>query len=632
MPSPRLRNLRTLAALAVGCSLLPSVPTLADEPPPDGGLPIDRRTSGVFERLASDPGPPERATAALRELARLRDDRFVLLDGGLVSVREEARRRLAAAGFDDDRPAAGSAPVVRALDEGDFPLARRLAEERGLDLPPGFASFPTGPGAGACLPLGEVRPGAPPEAYDSTAAGGFPDTGSLPHVGLHEEELFVLRDGLLRAAGDGPPLPGAGERVGYAVGFSRRLFLVAASPAREPASSPPPVDRDDPGTPDSASPGWDRLVAGTIDPAGWHERWRFPADVAAGAASVADGGDDRFRILGPPVVRDESLYLLAEWDGEISLIELRASTGRLLWRQTLYHPARPIEEDLARARIPCTPAESAGVLFCPTGTGTLVAVDRLRRSLLWACRYREPEASAAIRWRRSGDALRGSPSLARPPVVAGDAVLIMPPDGERLVCVDRRTGGERWVLPREDREYVAAVRTVPGGNRVALVVGGRRTAGVSLADGSTVWSRPLGPPAGLGYDTAVGYALPLSGGTVRVLDPATGEDGAFPGIAGADPTRFGHLVPLGDRVISVGSGGHLSFAAAGESAAAPRTPAERLRAARVELARGPDRRGVRATRRPGLGRRVRGGTARRLAPAVLRPPHAAGDRGRCGAA
>ena len=544
----------------------------AAPPPPDAGLPVDRRAAGVFHMVDAGSIPPSEIRSSLRLLADRPGDRFAIVHGELVSVRREALRRL-----EDADPTSPGDPraLAEAIDRGDDELASRLAGSLGLEL--GERREPV---VTPCrLPTKSVPP--PVHAAEPEVPGrGVDSTERLPAVFTHAGSLFVLRGGELFEHGGDGPLDFGGAHPRFAYGHGRHLFLAADAGTEPPDGStdPRPIDRNDPGVGADGPVVPDRLLAGTVDGGGWRERWRFPAGEAVDA--------ERFRILGRPVARDDRLHLIAEWDGEITLLELHASTGRLLWRQTLYHPDRPLADDAPRARIPCSPTESAGVLFCPTGTGTLVAVDRITRSLLWACRYRATDSSAVIRWRRSGNSLRGSLPLARPPVAAGDAVLIMPPDADRLLCVDRRTGEEQWNRPRDDEQFVAAVR-----DGVAMVVGTRRTVGLAVADGRVVWSRPLGKPAGTGFPDPVGYALPLAGGRVRVLDPATGEDAAFPGIEGCDPLRLGHLVPLGGRVVSCGAGGSLEFPAVDGVAAAAVSGGDRLAAARRELARGGVERG-----------------------------------------
>ena len=99
--------------------------------------------------------------------------------------------------------------------------------------------------------------------------------------------------------------------------------------------------------------------------------------------------------LGPPLPLQDSLYAIAEFNGEIRLVVLEAKTGRLQWQQQLAHADnRTIQMDAGRRLNGATPSYDGGVLVCPTSAGAVVGVDATTRSLLWGFQYvKRPEAN-----------------------------------------------------------------------------------------------------------------------------------------------------------------------------------------------------------------------------------------------
>ena len=293
--------------------------------------------------------------------------------------------------------------------------------------------------------------------------------------------------------------------------------------------------------------------------------WRLPA-----AERRPDGPAAWY--LGPPLPLGGELFVLAEERGEIRLDVLEAPTGRLLWSQ----PLAELDEDqqadrpetTARRLAGLSPACAEGVLVCPTGAGTAVAVDLATRTLLWAYHYpvsggddeqragRGPLAGA-IRAGRivvNGAAVGEQPIRSSGwrdacPVVAAGRVLLTPLESDTLHCVDLRTGFARWTAPRQEGLYVAGV--VDGR---AVVVGSGGVASLSMEDGTAAWQKPVAsaPAAvsGRGILTPRRLLLPLDTPEVVEIDLADGR------ITGRSPARGGtipgNLVAYRGEVISQG--------------------------------------------------------------------------------
>lgn len=294
--------------------------------------------------------------------------------------------------------------------------------------------------------------------------------------------------------------------------------------------------------------------------------WRLPAP---------QPGDDAPDLwyLGAPLVVGDQLFVLVEEKGEVRLDVLEAATGRLLWTQPLaeldeeQQTDRP--ETTARRWSGLAPAFSEGVLVCPTGAGTVIAVDLATRTLLWAYTYPiadgdDEAARPGIRGPLGGMIrgrviVNGVPIGGQPaapggwrdacPIVADGRVLLTPTESDTLHCVDLRSGALRWSAPRGDALYVAGV--VDGR---AVVVGRHAVDSLSLEDGTRAWegARAFGQAAvsGRGILTQRRLFLPLDTPEVIEVDLATGEIvGRSPARGGAVP---GNLVAYRGEVISQG--------------------------------------------------------------------------------
>jgi len=294
--------------------------------------------------------------------------------------------------------------------------------------------------------------------------------------------------------------------------------------------------------------------------------WRLPVFQEAG-----DGAGAWY--LGAPLVIGDQLFVLAEERGEVRLDVLDASSGRLLWTQPLaeldeeQQAERP--ETVARRWSGLSPAFSEGVLVCPTGAGTVIAVDLATRTLLWAYTYSvadgdDDSGRQVVRGPlgvviRGGVRVNGIPVGGPPsapggwrdacPIVVDGRVLLTPAESDSLHCIDLRSGAVRWSVPRGDALYVAGV--VDG--RV-LVVSRHAVDSLSMEDGTRAWgsARAFGPAAvsGRGIVTQERLFLPLDSPEVIEIDLANGSIvGRSPARSGAVP---GNLLAYRGEVISQG--------------------------------------------------------------------------------
>ena len=225
--------------------------------------------------------------------------------------------------------------------------------------------------------------------------------------------------------------------------------------------------------------------------------------------------------VGPPIVSGDSVFVIVESarDKELKLARLDARTGQLQWMQTLgivEQPTFSATDRLSRLSS-CIPAIGEGIAVCPTDAGYLVGVDTVTGELLWMQTYFEmrlPSRFGSTILREADGAFVG---YRDPPHIDEGRVVYLPRHSEELHCYGLQSGEELWHVPREDDQYVGAIR-----NGVACVVGKSSVRGVSLDDGRTLWKTRIGVTSGRGVLTDDGYLLPLKAGGVARIDLLTG--------------------------------------------------------------------------------------------------------------
>lgn len=284
--------------------------------------------------------------------------------------------------------------------------------------------------------------------------------------------------------------------------------------------------------------------------------WRLPqADPAAAVRD--DMGREWF--MGAPLVAGRDLFVLVEAHGQVRVDVLDAADGSVQWSQPLadlderQSVASP--DGYARRLAGLTPALADGVLVCPIGGGTVVALDLTSRALLWAHSYRlaagRGEDAGGIRLRgltgepREPVAGRGGDPW---PVIAGGRVFLMPYDADGLVCLGLRDGAAAWQQPLRGRRQIAGV--VAGS---LILVSADGVDAVSADTGRQRWTRPHPPgsrPSGRGLLTATRLFLPVDAPAVVEIDLADGR------LAGQHAVRGGgvpgNLIAVRGEVISRG--------------------------------------------------------------------------------
>lgn len=367
-------------------------------------------------------------------------------------------------------------------------------------------------------------------------------------VGLSSEsgrKLWRVDD---RAAAEGErdhdePGPGlsSDSRLVFVTGPSHAEGRLQRSPGRSFADG---LFDPEPSAPPNCLSAYEIATAGKV-------RWRLDGGATTGPTAGA-------RFLGPPAVAENRLYVLAEIDQSIKLVELDAETGAVLWEQTLVRCERTVDD--YHGAVEVSPTIVGTDVFCPTGRGAVVAVDRISRTLSWVGYLQVDKDQMDVprqnRWGgmrvRHQSAWAGNWEGWRTcrANVTGERLVVASPAAPVLQAFHAGTGATLWSRELKEGAYFVGVF----GDRLAVV----ESDSMSLwdaADGTPVEtiSLPEGEsPAGEGLMFADSYLLPLSSGRLAVLR----DDGSLGllSLRGADPLsrppRLGNLLYHQDAVVS----------------------------------------------------------------------------------
>jgi outer membrane protein assembly factor BamB len=245
-----------------------------------------------------------------------------------------------------------------------------------------------------------------------------------------------------------------------------------------------------------------------------------PVWSVGGSATEGALADQLF--LGAPRVVDDALFVISESrrDRELNLVKLEATTGRVVWVQKIGLVQQPSFSATQSARnLPMAlPAVADGIVICQPDAEIIVAVDANQGELKWIYAYgRDGLIGGRSRfgYLSSGGGFRGFPST---PLIHRQAVLCLPQHSEEIYRLDLNTGQLVWKVKREEDAYLAAVT-----DRIVACVGKHGLRGLSLADGSVVWSARTGLSSGRGVTLRNRYIVPLKAGGIASVDLESGQ-------------------------------------------------------------------------------------------------------------
>lgn len=250
--------------------------------------------------------------------------------------------------------------------------------------------------------------------------------------------------------------------------------------------------------------------------------------------------------LGPPLPWRGQLFVLTDDGIDVRLVVLDPRDGALLWTQTLA-PCDSLWSGTARD-VGLSPTIVGECLVCPTGAGSIVAVDPVRRELRWQHVYREPLERLPMRRFDFQPPNGGIESSWRQSVLvaARDQVLVAPPDAGELLCLDARDGRLRWKQSRDEGLFLAGVTE----DANALIVTANEVRALRLSDGKPAWPRAvsIAPPSGHGVLADSVLHLPLVSGEVVSIETRSGRVLARTEVAAKE--LLGNLIAADGRLVS----------------------------------------------------------------------------------
>ncbi|TWT89955.1 outer membrane biogenesis protein BamB [Pseudobythopirellula maris] len=248
--------------------------------------------------------------------------------------------------------------------------------------------------------------------------------------------------------------------------------------------------------------------------------------------------------LSAPLPIEDRLWVLAELQQTVVLLELDAATGEPLWRQTLVGVEQGVKSNASLRLLGAEPSIAGDLVVCPTGSGVVVAIDRLTRTIAWSTRLPvdpdevRPGPPRSLRQgRREGlhsldrDAWRHSRA-----VVEGDRVVVASHESQQLHGVELATGRMVWSRPYLKGHLMAAAA-----NQVAVFATQDSLVACQLSDGAVAWRVDLdAPPAGAGLVAGDMFYQPLVGGRLQRVSLDGGE--AAEAVSLAEAGQAGALI------------------------------------------------------------------------------------------
>ncbi|MEZ6061057.1 MAG: PQQ-binding-like beta-propeller repeat protein [Planctomycetaceae bacterium] len=260
---------------------------------------------------------------------------------------------------------------------------------------------------------------------------------------------------------------------------------------------------------------------------------------------------------GPPTVDRGRLYGITERADEISLTCLVAATGEHLWSVPLAYPEQSIDNDPARRLWSASVAVDDGLIWCPTTTGWLIAVDRLTRSTVWACQLESPVRDGGPpipvpRGRQFIRTERESLTSAWPPLPvfpAGGHLIVFPRESHDIRFFDPVTGELKH---RIDANSSSLLLHLDSGN---LVIGtGQSITNFDPATARPIWERlntdVESLPSGSGILQGQQLLVPMVNGSISIINLADGTLADSLRVPLPNP-GWGHLVAIGSDLLCV---------------------------------------------------------------------------------
>ena len=240
--------------------------------------------------------------------------------------------------------------------------------------------------------------------------------------------------------------------------------------------------------------------------------------------------------LGPPLLFEQSLFVLTSDGEDVWLNNIMKGTGRLLWRRPI-HYEDAFDSDLprlARTNNSDIGASVVGIhnetILCLLNTSMVVGSSLADGRVKWATSIKKLTNSENA-LPRSLNILRRTSSGTNFSGILHEGYLIWAAaQSEELTCLDASTGTIEWQIPRISNATGQADRSkdlLPAGiiNGKLIMTGTRHVRAIDVSDGSIAWTTGVNSPNGKAVVINDTCWVPMLSGNVIPVDVNSGELG-----------------------------------------------------------------------------------------------------------
>ena len=270
------------------------------------------------------------------------------------------------------------------------------------------------------------------------------------------------------------------------------------------------------------------------------------------------------QIFAAPLVLGDRLLTVADEQGELFVVAMRARDGKVLWRQRLGR-SEPVH---LSPEAPIQLASDGANIYISTGRGAVIAVEVYTGRTRWALPYARKAFDPRLVRLRAGQEgyehgrlkhrLNGTWNEHSVTIV-GDTLVVTAADAEALMFIDRKTGRMRAALPGDaDTPSVEQMDYLIGEMDGRVYIGGPNEVHCFKVDEARhLWTASWSPwfdetaCTGRAVLTPDAIFVPVDRHIVQ-LDPATGEHLGEPVAAiglGGEP--IGNLLSDGEQLFDV---------------------------------------------------------------------------------
>lgn len=240
--------------------------------------------------------------------------------------------------------------------------------------------------------------------------------------------------------------------------------------------------------------------------------------------------------LGPPLLFEQSLFVLTADAENIWLNSLMKGTGRLSWRRPIAYQ-NSLENDPSRRFQPKAEDIGASVvgihnetILCLLNTGVVIGASLPDGRVKWATSLKQQSDSQPA-LPPSARYLKGTSSTTSvPPILHKDRLIWAAAASGNLTCLNASTGAIEWQISQASEAPGQADRSkdlLPAGivNDQLIMTGDRHVRAIHLSDGSVNWTTGLNSPCGKAVLIDNTCWVPTLDGTVVPIDVNSGDKG-----------------------------------------------------------------------------------------------------------